>query len=791
MQTSHPRSQVLDAITSYRLVPDQRDSPRRHGGTEGEPSAFSRQPSAITDSPLPLREGLGVKPELQVDPHDRSKLAHQSTPLNPQPSFSVPPCLRGESSLMSSLRTRLGESLIFLAFIVLASTCQEAPAIAQGSSPSSDPNAAILRTLKADGPAKALDALHALPAFIRKDPFLVRLSPAAAAVHRALLQLSSDEQYEILSAWTLPGDGSAVRVLTAIVPESAPPMEFARAIGERPQKESFGVASVGDVPGLFCSAWMLVTAADDSGNLRKLITELESRTAKKTAHADFVLVLARLRESRSSIDDLKALLDARVKTESPEMSVRMEDAVLLAVAMQRAELASVCEPLAEKVVKFDFAKDAGPWMTFLRRLRAMALLKGHSPESDAAAILKETPSLWIAAGDPRGSGTATGSDQALWLTHEDHLQKLSGPGDDLLLFRYPLTGKFELKGEVSVFEHGVAGMTYGGLSFDATDKLFTVRDVMRATQETREWPFVAAKELRMFNRLNIRSDGERVLFLSNLHPGTSLTTAACQTSPWLGLQASGFGRSYFRNLEIVGDPVIPREVALVKDTRLHGWTAPLGEPLTKAVQPLITRAASASKATKPIDALEGWIVSEDGVLESRKLETPNDTESGQRLLTWMRPLLEGETLRYEFFYEENGSLVHPVLGRLAFLLEPGGVRIRWITSGSDWTGLEPDHGVIEPLNRKGPRVLPLKPADWNAVSLQVVEGKLQITLNDTVIYARPVADLPSHQPGFYHDRSQTSARIRHVTLLGGSTWPEKLTVEQMAHPVAMSPKSGN
>lgn len=692
-------------------------------------------------------------------------------------SLSVPPFLRGEP-IPARLWGSLGVALLLVCAAFTSLDAQETP---------NDPNIAILKTLQADGPAKALDALHDLPASVINDPFLVRRSPGAAAVHRSLLQLSSDEQYEILSAWTLPADGSAVRVLTAIVPETAPPMEFARAIGQRPKKESFGVASVGDVPGLFCSAGMLVTAADDSGNLRKLIPELEARATKGTANAAFVLTLARLRDSRSSVDELQTLLEARLKSESPEMSIRMEDAVLLAVALQRAELASVCEPLAEKLVRFDFTKSSGPWMAFLRRLRAMAILKCNSPESDAAAILKETPALWISAGDQRLSGTATGSDQALWLTHEDHVQRLSGPGDDLLLFRYPLTGKFELKGEVSVYEHGVVGMTYGGLSFDATDKLFTVHDVMRPFQESRQWPFVAAPELRLFNRLNIRSDGERVQFLSNLHPGTALPAVSCESSPWLGLQASGFGRTYFRNLEIVGDPVIPREVTLVKDSRLRGWTAPLGEPLTKAVQPLMA-AANSSPAAAPSD----WNVAADGVLESRKLETPSEAVSAQRMLTWMRPLLEGETLRYEFFYEENSSLVHPALGRLAFLLEPGGVRIRWITAGpADWTGLEPDHGVIEPLNRKGPRALPLKPADWNAVTLQMLDDKLQVSLNDVLVYTRPVADLSGQHPGFYHERNLTSARIRKVNLIGGAAWPEKLNIQQMTHPVVLNPKREN
>ena len=47
-------------------------------------------------------------------------------------------------------------------------------------------------------------------------------------------------------------------VLSSLVPEVALPMEFARAIGQRPKKGSFAVATVGDMPGLFCSAWAMI-----------------------------------------------------------------------------------------------------------------------------------------------------------------------------------------------------------------------------------------------------------------------------------------------------------------------------------------------------------------------------------------------------------------------------------------------------------------------------------------------------------------------------------------------------
>ena len=53
-------------------------------------------------------------------------------------------------------------------------------------------------------------------------------------------------------------------------------------------------------------------------------------------------------------------------------------------------------------------------------------------------------------------------------------------------------------------------------------------------------------------------------------------------------------------------------------------------------------------------------------------------------------------MTYEFFYTPDGDAVmtHPALGRLAFLLQPEGVRVHWITDGDvDSTGL-PDTPVL-------------------------------------------------------------------------------------------------
>lgn len=284
----------------------------------------------------------------------------------------------------------------------------------------------------------------------------------------------------------------------------------------------------------------------------------------------------------------------------------------------------------------------------------------------------------------------------------------------------------------------------------------------------------------MFNRVNIRSNAEKVTFLSNLHPGWNGTPASCAGSPWLGLHAFGDGRVYFRNLEIVGEPVIPREVRIADSSDLRGWTAAYGETVPKAVQPFLPGpAVNGPAAPETTD----WNVV-DGILHGRMASTPEADKIAQSHLIYMRPLLDGESVSYEFFHEDGKTTVHPTLGRLAFLIETGGVRMHWLTDeGNEWTGLGADNAIVEPLNRRGPRSLPIKNADWNLITLKVTEGKVSVSLNGEEVYERSVADISNQHIGFYHDRNTSAVQISNVILTGN--WPEKLSTEQLQKLVAV------
>ncbi len=644
-------------------------------------------------------------------------------------------------------------------------------------------NSAVLTALQGDDVSEAMKAFEAVSSLPDdpQDPFRSRLSPASGALYRKLLQLGTDEQYELLHDWTLKqSENGEVRVLLSLVPEIAPPMEFARAIGQRPGKDSFPVATVGEMPGLFCSAWTLVMAADDSGNLRQLITELEPLSRKNVRNSDFVLSLARLKESRTTLEELKTLLTTRIAPEGELTgTLLMQDAALVAAAMTREGLTEQRQQIVERLNQFNFASGSSPHVPFLKRLRATVILKNRSPETNPSELLYQPPALWVAADDQRHSGFATGADRVIWLSHEEHIQRLAGHGDDALLFRYPLTGKFELKGEATALDHGAAGMLYGGLGFDADQEVFAVRETQRNAFELREWPFIAPRELRMFNRVNIRAEESSIRFLSNLHPGYSGSPASCAAAPWIGLRATGDGRFYFRNLELTGEPVIPREVRISDSPDLRGWMASYGELLPRAVAPFPSQPAKVLTRSQqlPPDTTPAWSVSE-GVIKSPMADAASEETVMQSHLAYVRPLLDGETLRYEFFYEEGKSEVHPTLGRLAFLIEAGGVRIHWLTDvGNEWTGLAADNAIIEPLNRRGPRALPLKESEWNQLTLKLVDGRASLELNGEQIYERAIGDLNNHHFGLYHDRAHSSVQVRNAILSG--EWPEKLTPEQM------------
>ena len=110
-------------------------------------------------------------------------------------------------------------------------------------------------------------------------------------------------------------------------------------------------------------------------------------------------------------------------------------------------------------------------------------------------------------------------------------------------------------------------------------------------------------------------------------------------------------------------------------------------------------------------------------------------------------MVEDGRIAYEFYYEPGKVMVHPALDRLAFLIEPDGVKIHMLTDGAfERNGLAGGNTRDEPENRRGPASVPLKPNAWNSLVLSLAGDKVTLELNGQAIYERSLE--PTNQRTF-------------------------------------------
>ncbi len=140
------------------------------------------------------------------------------------------------------------------------------------------------------------------------------------------------------------------------------------------------------------------------------------------------------------------------------------------------------------------------------------------------------------------------------------------------------------------------------------------------------------------------------------------------------------------------------------------------------VNSIQTRTTRAKRPRGPVNLDDYDWAAKDGVIHGRRTlpdtttvnyynpeSAVSVTEADQSRLYYHRPLHDGDTVTYEFLYEPGQVLVHPAIDRLAFLLEPEGVKVHWMTAGgSDLSGLPADNAAEEPANRRGPKPIPLE-----------------------------------------------------------------------------------
>ncbi len=406
-----------------------------------------------------------------------------------------------------------------------------------------------------------------------------------------------------------------------------------------------------------------------------------------------------------------------------------------------------------------------------------------------------------------------------WIAHQGVVAHLSGSTSDLLVFDYPLTGTYEMSALGYVGPNSASQLAHNGLAIVPAVSYGGARINPLGGSEVVNIPWGFSRG-EGFNRLTVQASSQKTRYLVNGHLLYEDDDPS-PTSPWLGLLTSNERYSAWREVTITGRPVIPREVNLVHADRLEGWISSFfGETQpprrteertdewgnvmrVTATGATIVRTPSSTirrvtkKNRQPVKVNDFDWAAEDGVIHGRRVfaaeNNPNvirsvdslesATEAAQSRLYYHRPLRNGDILTYEFFYQPGQVMVHPAIDRLAFLLEPEGVRLHWMTAGSsDLSGLAADNVADEPENRRGPKSLPLKPGQWNAVKITLDQSKLTIALEGQPIYERNLEPHLGRQFGLFHYKDQSKAQVRNVVLRG--RWPASLPPDMFAGLVA-------
>ena len=517
----------------------------------------------------------------------------------------------------------------------------------------------------------------------------------------------------------------------------------------------------------------------------------------------------------------------------PHEASTVSDAVIAAACLEHDWLQPIAERWLEKLVENTYDSDS--WMNrpdavdspllrpALRRAWATAVSRRSGRDSK---VLEDSGlQAWVATNGRSSAEHAAGYAKSAWLAHENRVMHLAGSDGDSLMFRYPLTGEFafSLDTQAGGRPGTDGGVAYGGLSYVVDGCEQTLKICDSRDQIDRPCPHVRVRGRTggrhvgqpQFNRLTLRIADKQVSVLSNGEPVWSGEQGTA-TSPWLGLHALGDRMPVFLGLEITGSPVVPREVHMSDGDTLYGWSAVFGSDRLPRVLPdedpqehedarilkegavdttnpnhfvpdvlawhtLTHPLPNERVGGAPIDAnaaaIENDWFAEDGVIHGAR-RAQADAGIAQSQLCYCRPLLDGESISYEFFYDPDRHEVHPTLGRLAFLIEPAGVRLHWITDGDrEWTGLGEDNAVVVPFDRRGPRPLPLVEADWNRMTIAIDRNQATLRLNDQLIYQRQLDSQADRTFGLYHDACRSAAQVKNVAMRGD--WPERLSADEL------------
>lgn len=347
-----------------------------------------------------------------------------------------------------------------------------------------------------------------------------------------------------------------------------------------------------------------------------------------------------------------------------------------------------------------------------------------------------------------------------WKSFAAQVECLSSQNQNLLFYRLPLQGDFEVSCEMTDYAFARICLLYGGEWI--VPKQYRATFVSGDLRSSRNDRLPAAlKKPEPWVRYNlIVRDGICRICVNGRHIHERRLSVI--HDPWLAIRCATPFHGAVRNLRILGSPDVPETVSLISSTGLQGWVPWFRDNVGSATAEWRTQQGDGSGP----------------VLIGRRRDELQGT-GVESLLTFQRPMAEDGVIRYEFYYEPDVHHAYPALGRTAFLFRPNGVQIHDVAHGPSTTPMSAEQ--ILPSGIVGL----LAANQWNRVALKLTGDVVQISLND-----QPVCEyeLPADNPrtfGVFYFPDQAQLQIRKLHWRGDwstrlpSVWQQELAGDDL------------
>ncbi len=599
-----------------------------------------------------------------------------------------------------------------------------------------------------------------------------RVAHSAYQVCEHTMRLPDEERFEQLTIYVLPSvDHDTLRLLFDMTPTCPAPV-VESVLDSTPIEGATPRFSGGE----FASpALELIRMAAKLGRLPELRQRIENWQPPKAEDRRCVAaMMIAIACAERDFPDAQTHLLSLIELSRVNLGDRLElqpEALGLWAAAEHPELRSLAEELS--AVLFDDVRLELPHR-IPRSERWKRLIPGK-----LQSILhpSETPSptgtpqpMWIPVSRMLSETRGAGYPQPRWQIQPGRVSHFNGHDHDYLYYRSPLTGQFTVEADATTFGFRDIHMGFGG---DWAGALYNLKYIVNG-RFREELPILPINPplTRISETIRFRmdvTDDKAELWIN----GRLAHTQERQVGgdPWLSIHSWWYTNGTVSDLRITGEPVIPEAISLVTPG-LDGWVAYYGESFGGWGAEWLTQ--TGKRPTQFFERPEQTTpqMSEELEIYRRHRKDLGGTHS-ESLLRYHRPMIEDGTMEYEFFYEPGQTLVHPVLDRMCLILNPDGVDVHWATDGRhDPTGIEPNNIVSEPQHRRSKGPLPLKPAEWNRVTLMTVGDTVNLSLNGEPIYSRPLEATNLRTFGLFHWADQTEVRVRRMQWTG--KWPKEL-----------------